>query len=182
MWGCLLCAFISRPLGAPVLFVCQDNPLRKKLSRKTKTPYLQEVSWISQVTTAYASSYTITLYLCVCLLCQAATKWCRFVIVPVQCGWFVFRGNSFTQLLPVYLTYRWSTKLWMFHNSLLQKCTLLFKIVTVLLLLSSFWGFQRFGPHGQTPICMNTQGVVNVFVSLLLRAAFPFPLKKQKKN
>lgn len=70
MWGCLLCAFISRPLGAPVLFVCQDNPLRKKLSRKTKTQYLQVVSWISQVTTAYASYYTITLFLCVSFVKQ----------------------------------------------------------------------------------------------------------------
>lgn len=70
---------------------------------------------------------------------------------------------------------------WMFHNYMLQKCTLLFKIVTVLLPGVLSEGSSVLAHNGQTPISMDNQGVVNVFVPLLSRAAFPFLLKKENQ-
>lgn len=62
---------------------------------------------------------------------------------------------------------------------MLQKCSLLFKIVTVSLPGVLSEGSSVSAHDGQTPGCMDKQGVVNVFVPLLSRANFPFPLKKQ---
>lgn len=71
----------------------------------------------------------------------------------------------------------------MFHNYMLQKCTLLFKTVKVLLHSAFSKSSSIRAQYGQTPICMNKQGVISVFVLLLLRAAFPFLLKKgEEKN
>lgn len=180
MWACLLCAFISRPLGAPVLFVSQDNPLRKTLSQKTKTQYLQEVSWISQVTTAFARYYTITLFLCV----SCVKQWQSGVVLSL-CPLSATDLCLEETVLPSYYLYISliviGTKLCGCFTTICCRNVHYYLKSSWSCYLNCYWGFRHFGPRWQNSHPFEWAGCCEcVYVPLLSRAALPFLLEKKK--